>query len=482
MTPTLPADVIEHIFSFLSPRDLIIRTSLLSKKWRDSWVSTNLCHPLSFEISSQNNSSIAFFQQFMKRRREGGASSTVLHRFSVEWCSFNREELLGNLITTALNHHVQELHISLPKAKARLHVPQPNLAIPSLLFSAPKLRTLVLHNVRFTPGQNIICPDLESLVLKNSGRRSAIPSLVFSAPKLRALELHNVKLTPEQNIMALKLKTLVLDNVKLTLQQKIMNCQDLETLVLKNRERSSTDEVLRLYTANLKKLELENYDEEFQLHTPKLSSFSYKEDDTCLEFWFGQIDALSNADSWLDSRHLISKSLKDSLLRQLPVEEALHVRASVKGNPLVLERILSPLASLLKSYHNLRSLELITTVDDIASLPPLASSVIRRFSYFTEFLVLKVVHENTNDTDLQMEPWPKSCTLDNLKCIVIQGLTMSDHQVDFLRLLFSRAVNGERMVIVEEAREYAIKADLWMDFASRVINECPFPNISCQYM
>ncbi|KAK9089436.1 hypothetical protein Scep_028518 [Stephania cephalantha] len=267
-TPTLPADVIEHIFSFLSPRDLIIRTSLLSKKWRDSWVSTNLCHPLSFEISSQNNSSIAFFQQFMKRRREGGASSTVLHRFSVEWCSFDREELLGNLITTALNHHVQELHISLPKARARLHIPQPNSAIPSLVFSAPKLRTLVLHNVRFTPGQNIICPDLESLVLKNSGRNSTIPSLVFSAPKLRALELHNVKLTPEQNIMALKLKTLVLDNVKLTLQQNIMNCQDLETLVLKNRERSSTDEVLRLYTANLKKLELENYDEEFQLHTP----------------------------------------------------------------------------------------------------------------------------------------------------------------------------------------------------------------------
>ncbi|KAK9085127.1 hypothetical protein Sjap_025538 [Stephania japonica] len=491
-TPTLtgellPDELISYIFSFLSPRDLTKTCLLLSKRWRDFWVSTNLNYPLDFEISSSNNSSIAFFQQFMKRRSEGGAgSSTVLQRLSVKWRSFGKEELLGNLITTALDHHVQELHISFPSTRIRLRAPPSSFAIPSLVFSAPRLRTLVLHNVEFTPGQNITCPDLESLVLKNSERSLAnIPGLVFSAPKLRTLELHNAWLTPEQNIMALKLKSLVLDNVKLTLQQNIINCLDLETLVLKNRLWLSADGVLKLCSANLKKLEVENYNKEFELHTPKLSSFSYKEKDTCLECWFGKIDALSSSKSWSNRCDLISRCLKDSLLRRLPVEEASHVGVSVKGEPgepLVLERILSSLVRLLKSYHNLRSLELITTVGDIANFPPLASSVIRSFSYFTELLVLKVVHESDKGADLQMEPWPLSCTLDKLKCIVVQGLTMSNHQIEFLRLLYNRAVNGERMVIIEEVKEYLVKASLWMDFASRVADQCPFPNISCQYL
>ncbi|KAK9091569.1 hypothetical protein Sjap_024746 [Stephania japonica] len=161
---TLPEDLINHIFSFLSPKKLI-QTSLLSKKYRTFWSTVPISTNVSFAVT--NVYSMNLFLQFL-RGRLLNSTATSIERLSIQWWALCESRLINTLIESALQHSVQHLHISLNLRSKGVIVRSHNLSsytLPPVLLSAPNLKTLTLDSVRLDGWVPMTCPDLEGLVL-----------------------------------------------------------------------------------------------------------------------------------------------------------------------------------------------------------------------------------------------------------------------------------------------------------------------------
>ncbi|KAK9092336.1 hypothetical protein Syun_027247 [Stephania yunnanensis] len=282
-TTDLPKEVVQRIFAFLGPKDFV-RTSLLSRTWRNFWVSAPYHSMTTFKVNLRHldphrkGRSVDFLKQFLSRRRN--ASSTILQSLSIQLDSihppktltsmFYRPLVFINLLDVALQLNVRELRICLKES----------------------------------------CCEGDR---NRSAGRAILNSGILSAPNLTTLELENVEF-PSRN----------------TTNDLVISCPNLESLVLRDSFFMGF-RVLRLCTCELKKLEVENWWScELELNTPKLSSFLYKKDGQCLlDCSFGELDVLRNANSRFD-RDIASSWLNGSRCK-LPLDIASHARVLVKG-------------------------------------------------------------------------------------------------------------------------------------------------------
>ncbi|KAK9091395.1 hypothetical protein Sjap_024572 [Stephania japonica] len=171
----LPEELIEHIFSFLPPKDLI-QTSLLSKKWRNFWISAPSTN-LSFNV--EDPCSLDFFLGFL-HSRDAAASPTVLKSFRIQRTPFCESRLCNKLVASALNHHLHNLYIS-------------GYAIRPSILSSPSLSNLELQKVSLIVDGHqiselpITCPDLETLTMLDCDFLLDLRVLVIRTSKLRNL-------------------------------------------------------------------------------------------------------------------------------------------------------------------------------------------------------------------------------------------------------------------------------------------------------
>ncbi|KAK9089468.1 hypothetical protein Scep_028550 [Stephania cephalantha] len=380
----LPKEVVRRIFAFLGPKDFV-RTSLLSRTWRNFWVSAPYHSMTTFKVNLRHldphckGRSVDFLKQFLSRRRN--ASSTILQSLSIQLDSihppktlitsmFYRPIVFINLLDVALQLNVRELRICLKESGCERD-------------------------------------------RNRSAGRAILNSGILSAPNLRTLELDNVEF-PSRN----------------TTNDLVISCPNLESLVLRDSFFMGF-RVLRLCTCELKKLEVENWWScELELNTPKLSSFLYKKDGQCLlDCSFGELDVLRNANSRFD-RDIASTWLNGSRCK-LPLDIASHARVLVKGQFQGLENFASSLRRLIDSYGNLkRSLELegLNNFQAIAMLASFPS---------IEVLLLNFTHDDQNSYsghEVKLE-LPPPCTLYNLKNVAARGIEGFECEHDFFAYL-----------------------------------------------
>ncbi|XP_050231943.1 putative FBD-associated F-box protein At5g56440 isoform X2 [Mercurialis annua] len=174
--------LLHHIFSFTDAAD-VVRTCILSQRWRYLWIS----HPnLNFNfnnfsrvISSKRSYFINFIHQVLLRR-----NSVPVHSFHYSLHSDVKSSVIQSWICYAVNHQVQHLTIDIRYLKIPLHLPHCLTRCTSLTtlelccsprsiklpktFELPSLKHLILDELELEFFDGSIfssCPNLETLKL-----------------------------------------------------------------------------------------------------------------------------------------------------------------------------------------------------------------------------------------------------------------------------------------------------------------------------
>ncbi|KAK9085013.1 hypothetical protein Sjap_025424 [Stephania japonica] len=391
----LPDELIEHIFSFMNiPKDLI-QTSRLARRWRYFWRSAPAT-ALNFD-----DPSLKFFLRFFQH----ASPSTAIHRLSIQCCS-DKADLFYDSLSTAISHHVRDLHISPPSS----------CPVPISLFSTCNLKTLKLHY------------DVEGV--------------------------------------------------------SEISCSDLEFLVLKDSEFGKANSVFALRTPKLRKLEMDYYHEPdtmLELHTPKLSSFSFTNrslNNSLIVCTFGNLnididDAVSKKmHHWFKYVCSISNRLQRLRAHRLSIEKASHAWVSATGEYRGLKEITIALGKLFRFYGNLRSLELNASFENSKNIASFASLMISNCSSI-EVLILRLTHCPKSPYAKRKKVLnlpPLSCKLNKLKYIVVLVEGM-DSDLELVRFLLCSAVNLQTMVIAWN--HFVHKIGVFEQFRDTISQEYP---------
>lgn len=161
---SLPDCLLHHILSFLDMKD-VIRTSILSKRWRD--LSTSVPN-LNFNICSaeRRNLSEVGFLRFVERALFANSASKI-HKFRLRFWRYNEKHVshLDACIRFVMNKGVRELDLDFTTADNR----SIGYKLPCLLLNCETLTSLKLRSCRFT------APDIARFTNLTALSLSCIP-------------------------------------------------------------------------------------------------------------------------------------------------------------------------------------------------------------------------------------------------------------------------------------------------------------------
>lgn len=204
---SLPPEILSHILS-LMPTKLAVKTSILSKKWRYSWM---LVYNLDFDDIGRPLHGKECFLEFVDRvLKRCKTSKLELFRLNISRWAFPKSTF-SEWISEAVKRNVCELDIQVRKldlplslftcktlTRFRLHFSQPHSRQSRALWDCPSVVTLpclqtldvIVHSNPFDTVFKLIhgCPALENLSLEITHRNSA-DDYCFEIPTLKRLTL-----------------------------------------------------------------------------------------------------------------------------------------------------------------------------------------------------------------------------------------------------------------------------------------------------
>lgn len=192
----LPDSILTHIFSFLD-FDSVVRTSVLSKRYKNLWT---ISPCLDFKLSEPKNDKILRYDdRFPSAAREARAADfelyvnrilqlrehTNLERFTLSLSLHKgvRPEFVLHCLSYAVEHKVQDL-----KLRGFFRA----FALPRLLLESPPLISLSLHNATVNGiglPMSVSLPNLKALNLKNFDFSYFSSGLFSGCPNLETLVL-----------------------------------------------------------------------------------------------------------------------------------------------------------------------------------------------------------------------------------------------------------------------------------------------------
>ncbi|XP_022715084.1 putative F-box protein At5g40050 isoform X1 [Durio zibethinus] len=333
----LPEHIIHHIISFLRCKKDAARTSILSKRWRDMWVSfSNLVfdqrkfhgqvrrlETLS-EEQIQKIKNVEMFRNYVDNtlQRHVELKDRSIQKFVLHMTHYNSEltTCMDKWIDLALKYNIKELELHVP---GYLHG---CYRLPQCVFAANTITALRVYGCKLRPCNNLKLSNLQKVCLgKLYVNEWMIENLIRSCPlledfrliypiglktfkvpnlpKLKRVDLHTCSGLREVNLQASNLETfwylgkkylpckielstcntlknLTLEDAKLKdeLFQKHLSCfLVLEKLVL---SKCNALENIIISSFKLKTLILRECKqlEEADIDTPNLLSFEYKGD------------------------------------------------------------------------------------------------------------------------------------------------------------------------------------------------------------
>ncbi|WCJ43753.1 F-box/RNI-like superfamily protein [Euphorbia peplus] len=195
----LPSNVIDHILAFLPLKDAV-RTSTLSKKWKDKW------HTLPHVIVNED-----LFHERSQRKLEGIVNYILtrhegrIEKFSVTVEKVRESYNLKLWIWRLSQKCIQELTLVIRRGRCN--------EMPSVLFSCQQLRKLNLRHCEVKPTHSFRgFQSLTNLQLnKVNIATAAFEKLISSCPLLEQLTLRKLSCVDHLHINVLKLKFFCFD-------------------------------------------------------------------------------------------------------------------------------------------------------------------------------------------------------------------------------------------------------------------------------
>ncbi|XP_056159983.1 putative F-box/LRR-repeat protein At3g18150 isoform X3 [Syzygium oleosum] len=203
----LPDAVIHHIFSFLSLRD-VVKTGVLSKRWRSTWTTTA---QLVFDEAYSSDFPSLVDSVLIR------CTSPAVKRFHI--IRFTYDKLLRSKLDLWLRfaeeRRVEDLRLC-------LHQPKVHYKLPRFLYCLSRLVRLEVRGCCFSLGTAVRWPCLKVLSIRYAEMSDDIlEGIVRGSPVLESLELHNCRSIKNIVIDSTSVKELILDNGWLSNFEKI---------------------------------------------------------------------------------------------------------------------------------------------------------------------------------------------------------------------------------------------------------------------
>ncbi|XP_057771487.1 F-box protein At5g03100-like [Salvia miltiorrhiza] len=284
----LPDSVIFHIFWFLPIWD-VVRTTILSKRWKNLWTTTPCLNITKDHI----------YDSYTRKKK-----SVTVHRALLRWDGVkvlkfkvkldHERSIHGDAdlwVRFAKKHEVEELYLHwvnfyIPRNRDEDHKAH---WVPQYLYSCSSLKLLSIKNCYFRIKENVQWNQLKSLTIKNGFgvTEHVISQMLCGSPQLEVLSMSFVERGESMSIRSTSLKELSIDK------------HDSDDHDLPNDASRYTTE-LRILTPNLETLEIKGipYSRCLLMNVSSLThaTIGYSNhwsDDTCVahfhEGLFGQI-------------------------------------------------------------------------------------------------------------------------------------------------------------------------------------------------
>ncbi|XP_056159992.1 putative F-box/LRR-repeat protein At3g18150 isoform X2 [Syzygium oleosum] len=203
----LPDAVIHHIFSFLPLRD-VVKTGVLSKRWRSTWTTTA---QLVFDEAYSSDFPSVVDSVLIR------CTSPAVKRFHI--IRFTYDKLLRSKLDLWLRfaeeRRVEDLRLC-------LHQPKVHYKLPRFLYCLSRLVRLEVRGCCFSLGTAVGWPCLKVLSIRYAEVSDDIlEGIVRGSPVLESLELHNCRSIKNIVIDSTSVKELILDNGWLSNLEKI---------------------------------------------------------------------------------------------------------------------------------------------------------------------------------------------------------------------------------------------------------------------
>ncbi|KAF5188721.1 F-box/LRR-repeat protein [Thalictrum thalictroides] len=213
----LPDELLHKIFSFLDMDDIVVRTSILSKRWRYLWKSTpTLKFHITYDCEKSKSASFVEHILFNRDRRRYKLETFNLKSdqgyMILKWIdevTMSRvDELSLHIKGTLPNEAIIQLPDQVFKSGIKKLIVQypmnlfhENMLLPKSMCSAEHIKSLRLRHVKFPEGDSdahqliLNCPVLEELIVDKC-EISHLETLTISTPQLKNLKLY----TDEEDI------------------------------------------------------------------------------------------------------------------------------------------------------------------------------------------------------------------------------------------------------------------------------------------
>ncbi|KAL5547375.1 hypothetical protein UlMin_007062 [Ulmus minor] len=219
----LPDSVILHILALL-PTVEVIRTSLISKRWRHLW---NSVPALEFcDVGVEEQKFYNFVNKCLEHRMIGKrqVNGLGINRFKLEMHGYGGSSVhVDRWLSFAVQQHLEELD---------LHIQPKKIVSPLSFYCIPSLTVLKLGRLRLDDEvfHNLImgCPSLEKLFLHNC---IVFCDLKVSNFNLKSLELISTGCFGSILVEAVNLQSIVLDSCGFC-QLNIVSCKKARNLTL----------------------------------------------------------------------------------------------------------------------------------------------------------------------------------------------------------------------------------------------------------
>ncbi|KAL5547382.1 hypothetical protein UlMin_007069 [Ulmus minor] len=229
---SLPHSIILHILSLL-PTAEVIRTSLISKRWRHLWESVPA---LEFcDVGVEEQELYNFLNKFLEHRMIGKRrlNDLGINRFKLEMQSYGGSSSVhvDRCLSFAVQQHLEELDLHIqPKKIGSVSF---FYRIPSFYYCIPSLTVLKLSRFRLDDEvfHNLItgCPSLEKLFLRNC---LGLRHLKVSSSNLKSFELISVDRVNSCLVEAVNLQSLVFNLCGSDSQLDLVSCKSVRNLKL----------------------------------------------------------------------------------------------------------------------------------------------------------------------------------------------------------------------------------------------------------
>lgn len=232
---SLPDSILTHIFSFLDS-DTVVRTSVLSKRYRLLWTLSPCLDFRLFEFNDENLDcdearfpSIAkkvcatAFESYVNRVLQLREHSNLV-KFRLSLHNNVGLEFAQNCVCYAAEHKVQHLRI-------RGYFHRKPLVLPQMLLNLPSLISLNLRNATSNSielPKSVSLPNLKSLCLKNFefSENNYNGGLFSGCPNLETLVLYKCSIQPVNKLKVLNVNCLNLKHLEIKRWRSPWRCFD----------------------------------------------------------------------------------------------------------------------------------------------------------------------------------------------------------------------------------------------------------------